>query len=145
MRFTPVSASARCGYLNRYADFRTALRFLSPMSGLGWHKVLRQGTDLPRFFTRVARAYPSFQRRNLMLPFVILVVLLVGVSTILWSSIGLIRVIASWTTPRRDRDVLPQHPDTSDVAVIIAAHNEEMVIGGTLRSLEKLIPASNIV
>jgi biofilm PGA synthesis N-glycosyltransferase PgaC len=79
-----------------------------------------------------------------MLPFVILVVLLVGVSTILWSSIGLVRVIASWTAPRRDRDVLPQHPDTSDVAVIIAAHNEEMVIGGTLRSLEKLIPASNI-
>jgi biofilm PGA synthesis N-glycosyltransferase PgaC len=79
-----------------------------------------------------------------MLPFVILVVLLVGVSTILWSSIGLIRVIASWTAPRAGRDVLPEHPHIRDVAVIIAAHNEELVIGGTLRSLEKLIPASNI-
>ena len=79
-----------------------------------------------------------------MLPFVILVVLLVGVSTILWSSIGLIRVIASWTNRPSDRDVLPRHPATHDVAVIIAAHNEEMVISGTLRSIEKLIPATNI-
>jgi biofilm PGA synthesis N-glycosyltransferase PgaC len=79
-----------------------------------------------------------------MLPFVILVVLLVGVSTILWSSIGLIRVIASWTTRGTGNEVQPRHPETKDVAVIIAAHNEEMVISGTLRSLEKLMPASNI-
>jgi biofilm PGA synthesis N-glycosyltransferase PgaC len=79
-----------------------------------------------------------------MLPFVILVVLLVGVSTILWSSVGLIRVIASWTKRSNDRDLVQRHPHTHDVAVVIAAHNEEMVISGTLRSIEKLIPGANI-
>ncbi|MCU1406202.1 MAG: glycosyl transferase [Glaciihabitans sp.] len=85
-----------------------------------------------------------------MFSLVVLVILLIGVNTIVWSSVGLARVVASRRAHRPSGVAAPgsapgyRIPQVSDVAVVIAAHNEEMVIGNTLRSLEHLVKPSNI-
>jgi biofilm PGA synthesis N-glycosyltransferase PgaC len=71
---------------------------------------------------------------------VVLVVLLVGVSTLLWASVGLARVLLRDVPEPAGSSLLT----TTDVAVIIAAHNEQLVIAHTIRSAAALLPASNI-
>jgi biofilm PGA synthesis N-glycosyltransferase PgaC len=85
-----------------------------------------------------------------MFPYLMLAILLIGVNTILWSAVGLVRVLASWRSRFVPQDTLEDGgrattpPDISHVAVVIAAHNEELVIGNTLRSLESLVPPSHV-
>ena len=60
-------------------------------------------------------------------------ILVVGVNTLLWATVGLIR----YATSRRDRDrprPTAGRVHRSRVAVLIAARNEEPVIASTLRS-----------
>jgi len=71
---------------------------------------------------------------------VVIVVLLVGVSTLLWASVGLGRVVSGALRAPIASSMLT----TSDVAVIIAAHNEQLVIAHTIRSAASLVPVSNI-
>lgn len=64
---------------------------------------------------------------------VVTAILVVGVNTLLWGTVGLIRYVTS----RRDRDrprPTSGRVDRSRVAVLIAARNEESVIASTLRS-----------
>lgn len=97
------------------------------------------------------------------------IVLVLGVSTILWSLVGLLRfaleksvVLGDWRDRFVDRwqsrgggSVGPLHraqtpvqPSSritpSKVAVIIAAHNEALVISETIRTISALVPHSNI-
>ena len=82
-------------------------------------------------------------------PWTILVIglLILGISTPLWGTIGLLRRIGEWqnkSSPdhlarRAGGRVLP-----GQVAVLIAAHNEELVISETIASALTLVPASNI-
>lgn len=78
-----------------------------------------------------------------MTTFVILVILMVGVNTLLWATAGALRYL-------RSRAVFPAstsiegrvHP--SGVAVLIPAHNEELVIGETIRSACAQVNAEQI-
>jgi cellulose synthase/poly-beta-1,6-N-acetylglucosamine synthase-like glycosyltransferase len=79
-----------------------------------------------------------------MFAFVILLVLLIGVSTILWTTVGLGRVIAGHRARLSGDIVAEDFPDITDVAVVIAAHNEELIIGDTLRSLEHLVDPTQV-
>ncbi|MFI5429508.1 glycosyltransferase family 2 protein [Aeromicrobium sp. UC242_57] len=65
--------------------------------------------------------------------FVILTFLLmIGVTTLWWSSIGLLRLVSTDRRSARHLVGRPLGPD--DVAILVAARNEEMVIEATIRS-----------
>lgn len=74
------------------------------------------------------------------LVFVIALLLTVGVTTLLWTTVAIGRVVLGAV---RTAPVGP-HPGPGDVAVIIAAHNEELVIRDTVRSARRLLPADNL-
>ncbi len=81
----------------------------------------------------------------------ILVILVVGVGTTLWSLVGIGRAVRrkyDLSSKRHDRDgaaSLPVNvPTPDDVAVIIAAHNEEMVIERTVTSASSLVKPHQI-
>jgi biofilm PGA synthesis N-glycosyltransferase PgaC len=65
-----------------------------------------------------------------------------GVNFTLWSVIGLIR----WVQERWLRRSLPAPASISvqDVAVLIPAHNEELVIGSSIAAIAALVPRRNI-
>ncbi|MCS5732929.1 glycosyltransferase family 2 protein [Herbiconiux daphne] len=73
-----------------------------------------------------------------MISFLIVIVLVLGVNTILWTTAGGIRLIAAGI--RRNRyayeHARSEAPTRDQVAILIAAHNEEVVIGHTIGSLE---------
>ena len=76
-----------------------------------------------------------------MLSFVIVVILVFGVNTLLWTTAGGLRVVAAWvarlrSTPEREDARREATPGRDRVAILIAAHNEEFVIGHTLEALE---------
>lgn len=78
---------------------------------------------------------------------IIMALLVVGVSTLFWATIGAIR----WTSERFrrrshhvDEAAAQSAPAPQDVAVLIAAHNEAMVIGETIASAARLVPLENI-
>ncbi|PQZ97006.1 glycosyl transferase [Arthrobacter sp. MYb224] len=80
-----------------------------------------------------------------------LAVTVVGLTTILWSTAGLLRLVTEVSLypkePARGRKNLiagRDYPDYSQVAVLIAAHNEELVIAKTLQSVLALLPATQI-
>ena len=78
-----------------------------------------------------------------MVAFVVTVVVVVGINTLLWVSAGIVRVIAARfrrATPAGDARV----PGPSDVAIVIAAHNEELVIEETIRSAARQVPVQNV-
>jgi cellulose synthase/poly-beta-1,6-N-acetylglucosamine synthase-like glycosyltransferase len=75
--------------------------------------------------------------------FVILVILMVGVNTLLWASVGALRYARSRTldpTPRATGGRV----DPGRVAVLIPAHNEELVIDDTIRSACAQVSADHV-
>jgi biofilm PGA synthesis N-glycosyltransferase PgaC len=74
--------------------------------------------------------------------FIVVAVLIVGVNTIVWTSAGIVRVISE--RRRRPRRIGNSAPTAKDVAVIIAAHNEELVIAKTIQSIGAQIPTKNV-
>jgi biofilm PGA synthesis N-glycosyltransferase PgaC len=94
-----------------------------------------------------------------MLSLIVVLVLVVGVNTALWGTVGLGRVIAQAIRKRSGsaRHRISQSAaggearvdagvrlTPNDVAVLIAAHNEELVIRNTIRSAARLVPVGNI-
>ncbi|WP_281533478.1 glycosyltransferase [Cryobacterium breve] len=93
-----------------------------------------------------------------MLSLIVVLILVVGVNTALWGTVGLGRVVAQAfrKRPRSARHRLAQttagragtapagRVTPNDVAVLIAAHNEELVIRNTIRSAARLVPVGNI-
>jgi cellulose synthase/poly-beta-1,6-N-acetylglucosamine synthase-like glycosyltransferase len=111
-----------------------------------------------------------------MVAFVIALVLVLGVNTILWTVVGLVRFAsstsaagASSTSPtgatstratasstnatarrtapdRRTAAAPPGYriPTTADVAVLVAAHDEELVIADTIRSAAEHVPLDQV-
>jgi cellulose synthase/poly-beta-1,6-N-acetylglucosamine synthase-like glycosyltransferase len=78
-----------------------------------------------------------------MAAFVVTVVVVVGLNTLLWVSAGLVRVLAArlrGDAPHGDGRV----PEPEDVAIVIAAHNEELVIEATIRSAARQVPVENV-
>ncbi len=70
--------------------------------------------------------------------------LVIGLSTITWASVGVGRLSA-----RQFRRVWPAEWDgnrweESDVAIVIAARNEELVLPSTLRAARQIVPARQI-
>lgn len=76
--------------------------------------------------------------------FVITMVMLVGLSTICWSILGAGRIAAHRLRPEWSARWHQPVWDPSDVAVIIAARNEEMVLPATLRAAKRLVEARQI-
>lgn len=78
-----------------------------------------------------------------MLAFIIVVVLVVGLNTVLWGSVGLGRVAHGFLTRNR---ATPggTRLTVNDVCVLVAAHNEEQVIEATVQSAHSLVPAGNV-
>jgi len=81
---------------------------------------------------------PSVAR---VIPWWLLVVAVLGVNFTLWGTVGLLRVLAS--RGRADTQP-PARLSVEDVAVLMAAHNEELVITDSLESVAKLLPRHNI-
>ncbi|WP_218164671.1 glycosyltransferase family 2 protein [Lentzea waywayandensis] len=76
-----------------------------------------------------------------MIPWWLLVVAVLGVNFTLWGTIGLLRALTS--RGRADTQP-PTRLTVDDVAVLMAAHNEELVITDSLGSVAKLLPRGNI-
>lgn len=71
----------------------------------------------------------------------LIVVLTVGVSLLFWSAVGILRFL----NERRRAPSLPGAvPDPADVAALIAAHDEELVIEESIASVTALFPPSNV-
>lgn len=70
-------------------------------------------------------------------------ILVFGVNFALWSTIGLLRLIEErWIT--RPRRTTGPSMTVADVAVLIPAHNEEMVIGSSIEAIVALVPRKNV-
>ena len=76
----------------------------------------------------------------------IFAITILGITTVLWSSVGLVRVLTERPLRRQRLHLVRgiDYPDISQVAVLIAAHNEELVINKTIMSAAALVPASQI-
>lgn len=73
----------------------------------------------------------------------LLAVLVLGLSTTIWSLVGLGRVVnARARGTRRRMCANPVGP--ADVAVLVAAHNEELVIAATITAAAQLVDVGNI-
>jgi poly-beta-1,6-N-acetyl-D-glucosamine synthase len=75
----------------------------------------------------------------------LLLLLLLGASFTLWLLIGGLRLVderVGLGARRRDGDGARLSP--ADVAVVVPAHNEEVVIAATLASVLRLVPAANV-
>lgn len=72
------------------------------------------------------------------------ILLVVGVNMLIWGAVGVLRFLdeAPRRSPRARLGTAAVH--LSDVAVLMAAHNEEAVIGTTLGALVQLVPAANV-
>lgn len=82
-------------------------------------------------------------------PWTILVIglLILGISTPLWTTVGLLRRIGELQNASSPRHLARRAESTvtpDQVAVLIAAHNEELVISETIASALMLVPAGNI-
>jgi poly-beta-1,6-N-acetyl-D-glucosamine synthase len=69
-----------------------------------------------------------------------------GMNFTLWAAIGLARLLEeSWRKRRRRRSERPAPSLTAqDVAVLIPAHNEELVIESSIEAIAALVPCENI-
>jgi poly-beta-1,6-N-acetyl-D-glucosamine synthase len=75
---------------------------------------------------------------------VVVAVCAIGLSTLLWSAAGIARLIAA-ARPRVDALVRPSmFFRTDEVAVLIAAHDEERLITDAIVAARRLVPARNV-
>jgi cellulose synthase/poly-beta-1,6-N-acetylglucosamine synthase-like glycosyltransferase len=77
-----------------------------------------------------------------MIEAIVIAVLVVGVNTILWSIAGLVRVVVH--AGRRPAPAPPERLRPDGVAILVAAHNEELVVEATIRSAASAVPLSNV-
>ena len=77
-----------------------------------------------------------------------IVVLVVGVNFTVWGTVGLLRIVDDHIFTRRRRPDPPTTPqaalDVTDVALLIPAHNEELVLGRTVASAAAILPIENV-
>lgn len=78
-----------------------------------------------------------------MAAFVVTFVVVVGVNTLLWTIAGIARFAAARSAGRAPR-LAGRVPRSDEVAVVIAAHDEELVIAATIRSAARQVPLSNV-
>ena len=74
----------------------------------------------------------------------VLVVLVIGVNFVLWGSIGLLRFIDERRRRRQPAEPPGRRLTTADIAVLMAAHDEELVIEHSLRAIAELVPVENV-
>jgi len=79
-----------------------------------------------------------------MMPWWALTVLLLGANFALWGAIGLVRLAESGTRRSPPAAARDGELTVADVAVLIPAHNEALVIGESLRSIMALVPRQNV-
>lgn len=98
-----------------------------------------------------------------MIPWWVLAIVVFGANFTLWGVIGMLRVLDGWRgsllrgarraapvadlAAHRHGKLRPRRPGAlgvDDVAVLIAAHNEEVVISESLRAITALVPARNV-
>ncbi|MQA07571.1 MAG: glycosyltransferase [Pseudonocardiaceae bacterium] len=88
-----------------------------------------------------------------MIPIWLLALLIFGVNFVVWGALGLARLAEERRAAAEERlavrrglgNVVPlSRMNLRDVAVLMAAHNEEVVIDASLSALARLIPAGNI-
>jgi poly-beta-1,6-N-acetyl-D-glucosamine synthase len=93
------------------------------------------------------RAQLENDRRQFMqdstIAFLVLVIGILGVGTVLWSSAGILRSLAARVVDPVEIEP-PGRLTSADVAILIAAHNEELVIEKTLHSALTQVPAEQI-
>lgn len=82
---------------------------------------------------------------------VVVALLVFGVNTLFWSTVGVMRVVAARWDRVGGRHAAPtawtpavRIPTPADVAVLVAAHDEELVIAETIRSAAALVPVANV-
>lgn len=73
----------------------------------------------------------------------VIALLVVGVNLVAWGAIGLLRLIDDRRRRTRAADV-GRPPAVEDLAVLIPAHNEERVIGGSIAAVAASIPTANV-
>jgi len=77
-----------------------------------------------------------------MLAFLLLVFIVIGLNTLVWTTAGLIRVARRRLRP--EGPVPASRLTPADVAILIAAHNEELTISATIRSALQQVPEGQV-
>jgi poly-beta-1,6-N-acetyl-D-glucosamine synthase len=80
------------------------------------------------------------------MPWWTVAIVVFGVNFTLWASLGLARLLEESWTRRRRRGAGSTSPSMTvqDVAVLIPAHNEELVIESSIKAIAALVPLRNI-
>ena len=78
-----------------------------------------------------------------------IVVLVLGFNFTLWGTMGLLRIVDDRIFPGRPRHRDPLSPsadvvEVDDVALLIPAHNEELVLGRTVAAAAAVLPVGNV-
>jgi cellulose synthase/poly-beta-1,6-N-acetylglucosamine synthase-like glycosyltransferase len=96
----------------------------------------------------IIRTTTNISWNNGLWRFLVVIILVWGFNFILWGTIGLIRVftekISRLLLSRKKQLAVKNKFKNEEVAVMVPAHNEELVIADTLKSLLKLLDPSNI-
>lgn len=89
-----------------------------------------------------------FFKIRIALLFLLGIVLVWGINFIIWGSIGLIRLLLEdslhWHPAKQEEVGKFYGISRDEVAVIVPAHNEELVIADTLNALLKIVPAERL-
>ena len=78
-----------------------------------------------------------------MLTFLLLALVVIGLSTLVWTTAGLVRLVGARLRPSPSRRAA-RRLTPSDVAILVAAHNEELTIRQTIRSALRQVPAGQV-
>lgn len=66
----------------------------------------------------------------------------VGISSLFWLFVGMMRFISEWHQKKKNRQ--ENTYKTSDIAVVLPAHNEELVITNCIKALKKIFKSDQI-
>jgi len=102
---------------------------------------------IPFFAFAESLSYKILNLNNKLLSFFIVIILVLGFNFTFWGVIGLIRIVFEKNKKlkqKKKKTVIKNKIRQKDVAVLVPAHNEELVISDTIKSLLKLINPENI-
>lgn len=95
-------------------------------------------------FLQIAQA--TYLQKNILYFVLVLILIVFGFNFIIWGFIGFLRIIHDFFSKKRNNSAsIDRTPITKEeVAVVIPAHNEEVVIADTLSSILKLVSPHNV-
>lgn len=137
--YTRAQISKLCGAVEKTSIVNTSI-----VTEMDAESVAMESLAPSGFWTLFKSTY--FHEANLWFFIAFLILIVFGINFTLWGIIGLLRIIFdAFNSKKYDPDLFTGNLiKKEEVAVIIPAHNEEVVIADTLGSIIRLVSSNNI-